>query len=252
MATIKVDRGARSEAFPRRRVSYVAAPKTLASGAAGAMDAPEAQTASPSPWPTAALGLVAIVTIVIVAYLADKIWGDDMFDKAVAVAAVPGVTVFAVFFVTAQALERLLEPLSAVLLTKDGLTDGYAKALDAVEAKLADWAAAIGDASKAASTKTAAETAMKAAADAKAKLDGRQQNRTVLFWAIATVFGIAASAALRLYLLKTVGIKADLRLVEVLATGLVIGAGTKPLHDLVTTISEKKDQVASATSATAV
>ena len=43
--------------------------------------------------------------------------------------------------------------------------------------------------------------------------------------------------ALHLYFLRTVGIQQNNRFLEILATGLIIGGGTKPLHDLVTMIS---------------
>jgi hypothetical protein len=50
------------------------------------------------------------------------------------------------------------------------------------------------------------------------------------------------AAAMKLYLLNTVGITAGTPWEEILATGLIIGAGTKPLHDLVQMMSTKAGQ----------
>jgi hypothetical protein len=55
-----------------------------------------------------------------------------------------------------------------------------------------------------------------------------------------------ASAMLNLYFLTLVGIGPSPRWAEVLATGLIIGSGTKPLHDLVAAISAKKDAAGAA------
>jgi hypothetical protein len=88
----------------------------------------------------------------------------------------------------------------------------------------------------------AAEEKLKLAANTKAQKDRRHGNRAVVFWAIATAIGILASASLKLYLLSRIGLAAPPRALEILATGLIIGAGTKPLHDLVSLIEAKKEQ----------
>jgi hypothetical protein len=72
-----------------------------------------------------------------------------------------------------------------------------------------------------------------------------------LFWGFATCIGIVASASLELYLLRQVGIASPPRELDVLATGLIIGAGTKPLHDLTKLIEKKKETAAATASAAA-
>ncbi len=59
----------------------------------------------------------------------------------------------------------------------------------------------------------------------------------------------ARQLGLKLYFLTQVGIASPPRTFEILATGLIIGAGTKPLHDLAALIEKKKESVEAATAA---
>jgi hypothetical protein len=43
-------------------------------------------------------------------------------------------------------------------------------------------------------------------------------------------------------LLKTIGASIKWEALDVFVTGLVIGSGTKPLHDLITLVQEKKEE----------
>jgi hypothetical protein len=52
---------------------------------------------------------------------------------------------------------------------------------------------------------------------------------------LATVLGVIASCAFGLFFLTAIGIDTS-HTVDSVATGLLIGAGTKPLHDLITSI----------------
>jgi hypothetical protein len=76
-----------------------------------------------------------------------------------------------------------------------------------------------------------------AVATAKARVDRAQANRTVLLWALATAVATAAAGASGYYLLHMIaasGWTVDLPYwVDALVTGLVVGTGTKPLHDLI-------------------
>ena len=142
---------------------------------------------------------------------------------------------FAFFYVIAQAEERALEPISWVLL-------GTAKAEQDRDAKLAsaqNSMTAVGMGQAAVATAT---TQAKAAADAQAEVDRRRANRTLIFWAIATVVALFASAYLKLYFLRVIGLPAAPRFMDILITGLVVGAGTKPLHDLITRIETAKNK----------
>lgn len=77
---------------------------------------------------------------------------------------------------------------------------------------------------------------VQAAADKQAKL---RADRTVFFWAIATIFGLGISGGFGFLLLQTVSSNHVNRLLDLLVTGLTIGAGTKPMHDLITGIQSK-------------
>ena len=65
---------------------------------------------------------------------------------------------------------------------------------------------------------------------------------------MATAAGIVASETLDLSLLEIVGISDRPYWVQNLATGLIPGAGTKPLRDLVGYIKKKKESAGSAAS----
>jgi hypothetical protein len=69
-------------------------------------------------------------------------------------------------------------------------------------------------------------------------MDRAQANRTVLLWALATAVAAGAAGASGFYLLHMIAApdwSVDLPYwVDALVTGLVVGTGTKPLHDLIT------------------
>jgi hypothetical protein len=73
---------------------------------------------------------------------------------------------------------------------------------------------------------------------AKARQDRSQSNRTILMWGVATAVATVASSASGYYLLHMIaasGWSLDIPTwVDALVTGLVVGTGTKPLHDLIT------------------
>lgn len=202
------------------------------------------------------LPVLALVVVVVVWRLAVENIADGGFSRSAAPAKpVEGLTIFAVFFVAASGLERLLEPFS-VLWGKS--KDSAQAALKEAVSAAADYKAAVKAWSEADTAgKPAAKTAADAASDAvDAKLADAAKEQAnasrvsgraaVGVWAMATVLGILASASLKLYLLKQVGIADPPRDLEILATGVIIGSGTKPLHDLVQLIEKKKETAATA------
>jgi methyl-accepting chemotaxis protein len=221
--------------------------------------APEPQTV-PFPWirslfmAAVALAVVAIALVVAMILLPDDQYVSQKAATMGGAAAAGTLSMFATFYVAAQAIERLLEPFSAALLNKDAVDGDYASKVDDAAKKAEDLATLAGTSSptvaKLASATSAVEAALQAVAAAKNEVDIRSQARTAIFWALASAAGIGASASLKLYFLLLVGISPAPRWIEVLATGLIIGSGTKPLHDLISTISDKKD-VAAATAAVA-
>ena len=126
---------------------------------------------------------------------------------------------FAGLFIVALAIERALEP-----FTK------YLGPDTAVLQQRRDEALAKGNASD------------KAARQADLKR-GRELTAVVV-WGAATSLGFVLSGALNITLLQAIranGSGEPPFWADLLVTGLVLGAGTKPLHDLVTNLQKSKD-----------
>jgi len=104
----------------------------------------------------------------------------------------------------------------------------------------------------------AKKVAVDLAAAAQAELDQRRADKAVAYWALATVLGLLLSATLGIYLLHIVGLRSDglarngawtagflgatgiRHMIDLLVTGLAIGGGTKPLHDLISNLQATK------------
>jgi hypothetical protein len=204
--------------------------------AAAARAIPTTATATTGFVPDIISAVSAVVGVVVAAFVADAVAPDAAFPPQELPAAAEGLTLFALFYVAAQAIERLLEPFSSFLLpNQDKRKEADEAVADAKKAK-ADAAQTGTDANV-----DKAESELDKAAKAKARLAARNRHRAILFWGIATVVGIAVSAGMKLYFLQKAGIANSSRWWEILATGLIIGAGTKPLHDLIEFISSKKE-----------
>jgi hypothetical protein len=229
----------------------VAAPNLVAAAAAlsvptvgNAEDARNAEgTKLPvvGPRPSIAVVLISVAGLAVATFITLLLTNHFPYSPKVT-APVGGLTIFAVYFVAAQAIERLLEPVASLLGqgAKDNLVSATVDAQSKVNTAhvLSAAPGTTADAVKLANQ--AAQNALNTAANAKGKADQVQANRTVFFWALASAVGVVASAVLKLYLLTTVGVASPGRVLDVIATGLIIGSGTKPLHDLVTLISSKK------------
>src|SRR6476646_9952861 len=155
---------------------------------------------------------------------------DDLFARQPLSPPVAGLTIFALFFTSALALERLLEPVAG-LLGIDKTEQNAKKAESDAKEKAHNLAPG--------QQHELADKLTEAAAQTQNVADWRFV-RTTTFWALATVLAVAASAAFHLYFLRTIGVSVQYRWADILATGLIIGGGTKPLHDLVTLITAAK------------
>jgi len=189
-------------------------------------------------WAFAALSIGAIALAWLLGWLVNR------QHNPAAIVLTSGVTIYAVFYVAAQAIERLLEPFTNILLPKKDETKKVeTKAIQAVNAN-AMFVAAVAFAKEAAVTKAwreATQTKASEAASAQDELDKKVYVRAVVFWVIATTLGILASGYFGLYFVHTiVTANPPSRGIDILVTGLVIGAGTKPLHDLISNLSKDK------------
>jgi hypothetical protein len=229
------------------------------------------------PWILAAFGILAVGTII--SYV---VWRSvkptDFMPSS-------NYAVYAGLFVMALALERVLEPFSGLFIPSVKAKKAQSTAM-AAHAKRAQVVAATGQldaavadpaaAQRAQETLQAAAAAQKDAAVAQKEHHHSQANRAVLMWATAAVLAMLACASLGIFLLRSIetpsAVKGSTasasvrsssaapsapspaknpnRLLDLLVTGLVVGAGTKPLHDLISQIQTTSDKSKASASAT--
>jgi hypothetical protein len=155
--------------------------------------------------------------------------------------------VFAVLYILAQATERLVEPLMATSIAPQA--DESKKELGKAKTELALGSAAAG-ATAAADDPPAADVANKQAA-----LTELQKQRARVGWALSSGFALVICGLLGLGLIGSVSTvtpddgnwNSVFSAVDVVVTGLAVGAGTKPLHDLITRIEKSKEKADPAT-----
>ena len=135
---------------------------------------------------------------------------------------------FAGLFVVSLAVERLLEPFSGYLVPTVELTKQKRDAMMAL------------------AINTGEHKHAQLAAEVQKELGKTRADRAILMWAIASVVAMLGSAALGVFLLRSVVVqpagKDPNRFLDLLVTGLVVGAGTKPLHDLTSRIQVSRDK----------
>jgi hypothetical protein len=131
---------------------------------------------------------------------------------------------------SAAAIERLLEPLSPWLLSKKQEKDDEAKAVKTAT-DLAEDPAVPADEVKA---------AVQVAAVAKAVVSRKESERAVAHWAVASVLALIVPAVLGVFLRSVSTGSAPNAFVDMAFTALIVGAGTKPLHETISFIQAKK------------
>jgi hypothetical protein len=130
-----------------------------------------------------------------------------------------GFTALAVLYIVAQAIERLMQPATE-------LTAGAKAKKEAKE-----------EIRKGENTLANKEKVLQIEAD-----------RAVCFWAVATILALAACLVLGLGLIQSIAaigggdVPSLFKAVDLLITAIAIGAGTKPLHDLIGTIQNSKQK----------
>ena len=144
---------------------------------------------------------IFLIAALALAYIWNQSGPHAAFDPSKEKAA--NFALFAGFYVGAQVIERLLEVVSPL-----------------IPKGLPGWSmptGVTGDAAQAAQVKA---------------------DRAKVVLGLATVLGVAASCGFGLYFLQAVGIDTT-RWIDIVATGLTISAGTKPLHDFITSLQNK-------------
>jgi hypothetical protein len=186
-------------------------------------------------WPTVLL-LLALGT-----------WlGTILYDGGLDVTFTPptGVGIFALFYIIAQVIERIQEPIAPYLGTTSAKdpSDGDKQKFMGQRTARASLDMAVAAALKSSTQEDAAK-----AAAAQRNVDQVRANTTVIVFGLASLLAMLAAGLFEALLLETVGVQGlgadgeDMVWIDILVTGLAIGAGTKPLHDLISNIKESKE-----------
>ena len=168
----------------------------------------------------------AVVAAIVLMSIAYRYWIKPTPSLKIARGYVPYAGVVA----AAAALERFLEPLSNLLMNNKA----QAAKEDAATMKTAAHAAGANPAVDVTQVHARAQDA----ATARAKVDTERANRAVFFWAIASICGIGIAGGFGFFLLQSIAAGVNPYL-DLAVTGLTIGAGTKPTHDLITILQAK-------------
>jgi len=227
--------------------------------------------ASPPAWPWALSAFLILAVGTLVGYYVWKwIKPTDFMPSS-------NYATYAGLFIMALAIERILEPFSGLFVPTMKAKKAISRSTVARAKRVQPAAtgsvshATAGPAGPAhgAATGPPKGTPAQQAAVAQAHLHRSQGIRAVLMWATASVLAMLACASLGIFLVRSVEAPASQaktgaassasspangpnRLLDLLVTGLVVGAGTKPLHDLITQIqtssSSSKAKASSPTS----
>jgi hypothetical protein len=182
------------------------------------------------------------ITVVLV--VVGTLFGTVLYNGGLDVTFTPptGVGIFALFYILAQVIERILEPFAPFL----GTTKAKDPASGKEEVTTQLGARASMDMAVAAALASPEDKAG-AAADAQRNVDQVRANATVVTFGVASLLAMLGAGLLEALLLETVGVEglgangANVVWIDILVTGLAVGAGTKPLHDLISNIKESKE-----------
>lgn len=170
----------------------------------------------------------AFATIAIGGYGGWQIWASG---AAATIIQPPDTTaVFGTLLVFAAAVERVLEPFSRWFPGRR------------TEAALEQSIVAL------ANRTNPTHEDLVAVAQAKAQVERARSNRTVVSWGIATALATVASSAGGFYVLHAIAGPEWEGLpvwVDAIVTGVMVGSGTKPVHDIISRVQNGKEQTQS-------
>lgn len=189
--------------------------------------------------PSHANGIVVLLAFLVVAlgwWLGYILFNKTPVDNGgVKFDPVDGIGLFALFFILAQALERLMEPIAELSIPNFGSSKEKPRTNVARRVK-----AAIAETDPA-----KAQEELDNGAAEQADENRIEGNTKVVIWAIATFVAMLISGSTHLFFLDAVGASGVNPSLNILLTGLVIGGGTKPLHELIKKLekpSESSDE----------
>jgi hypothetical protein len=174
--------------------------------------------------------------ILIVGGVAIGAYAHDHWATSVTFTHPEGIGIFALFYILAQTIERIQEPVASMVKGKETVETGAATSVNKTKAK------ASMERSVAASLNDPADGDLaKAAANAKRAVDQVRTNTTLLLFGTGAFLGMLGAGILKCLLLVTVGVTGLPIWLDVAVTGLAVGGGTKPLHDLIANIEKAKE-----------
>ena len=160
-------------------------------------------------------------------------------DPAPLVVNADAFTVFAPFYIAAQAIERALEPFAA------RWKNTTAEKLELKRTKAEKALVENPPGGTPAPTLEAVEEAEAEIETAELALAKAKACRAIPLWAAASIISLLVCSALGLGLISAVSSTPPsgefVGTIDVLLTGLAVGAGTKPLHDLISRIEKAKE-----------
>jgi hypothetical protein len=192
---------------------------------------------------------LVIAAIVIVAGGVGGTLIHDHWERTISFVPPQGIGIFALFYIIAQVIERVQEPFVPYLgwardpgekeeTRKEGKR---AKFKNQLRAK-AERDKAVVDELILSENGSGQPKLEKNVANKERCVDQIRANLTVLMFSTGALLAMIISGYLRAGLLRTVGESGIPTWVDIVATGLVVAAGTKPLHDLISNISTSKTE----------
>jgi hypothetical protein len=195
--------------------------------------------------PQALYLVIAAVVIVVGGFGGTLI--HDHWARAVSFVPPQGIGIFALFYIIAQLIERVQEPFVPYLGRAKDPGEKKEKQKEGKRAHFKNQLRAKAERDKAVVAElrlpengSGQPTLEKNVANKERCVDQIRANLTVLIFATSALLAMIISGYLRAGLLRTVGESGIPAWVDIAVTGLVIGAGTKPLHDLISNISASK------------
>jgi hypothetical protein len=222
----------RSPSLPKRPIPGTMALTEEVPSAAGAAEETNAAGSAETKGPDTSWVVMGYALVILGAVAAWVLfWRID--PKPFVAAA--GFSAFAPLYVLAQSIERVMEPFVKYLgSTDDEKEEGSDKKTtkDEAKAKLETAVAALNN----------GEGSPDTAAHYLALLTQIRRNTTVIAWAIASATAMVLCGIFGFRLLSATGLDVPWGGLDVVITGLAVGSGTKPLHDLISNMQKSKDE----------
>ena len=146
------------------------------------------------------------------------------------------ISVFGAFYLLAQAIERVMEPFSNLVGAEDKSSASSNSTRLSKNRLITKRDIAVANARSAPTDNNA-----QALAERQTRLDQCRANSSVVLWGAGSALALVLVGAVGLLMLPLVGVRGAPPALDILITGLAIGGGTKPLHDLIVNIKKSKE-----------